>query len=692
MSGSDGKFKKLLNAAAKIVNKIDLNIFNLVLINLICVFFAYKLFETDRTKTALLVVNIGILITVADIVIIHVKRNTKIKKITELGIGEQDELNSVTGFIKDFSLPTFFIDEKGKVLWTNNSFNEICKECSKSKKQIIRDIYGLRIKSRMSVILDPSKAYEPTVQIGTKHYVMHCNVVDNNTVFEIAPDSSSIIMVYFHEITELMLLKDKYNRERVAVGEIVIDDYDEIFQSDGEAVINRVLVEIDRLFENWLNGKGAIIRRLVRDRYIFLIADEYLQDIEKGNFSILDSVKKISRGNTIPVTLSIGISAYGESLSKNYKVAQDAVNLALGRGGDQAIVRIDGKDSYYGSSNIELERKNKVKVRIAADMLKNEILKSSRVFIMGHSSADMDSIGASLAVYRIACRLKVRANIIINSSNSQISYIYNELMKESEYRNAIINESEALNLVDDMSLVVVVDTFKQALTEAPSVLDEVERIAVIDHHRKGADFIQNTVLSYNETFASSTSEIMVEIMSYLASNMSIPRIEAEALYAGILVDTKMFAFKTSKRTFEAAAKLKSHGVDTVEARKYFHPDFDSFLSISRIIGTARIIEGKIAIASCALPADQARFISSVSADRLLDVSGVEASFVLTQVGNNVSISGRSLGNINVQIILENERFKGGGHLVAAGAFLKDVTVEFVEKQLETVIREYMKKK
>lgn len=691
MSESNSFSKKILNAAGRGISRLNLNIVNLILINILCIFSIYKLIAAGMTEIALAIAVVDVILVVINIILIRVKKKAAIKKITELGLDEKGDMNSVSGFIRDFSLPAFFIDESGKVLWTNNAFNDICKECSKSKKQIVRDIYGLRIKARISAILDPEKVYEPEVQIGEKHYIMHCNVVDNNGAFSIAPDSAFIIMVYFHEITELMLLKDKYSRERVAVGEIVIDDYDEIFQSDGEAVINRVLVEVDRLFENWLNEKGSIVRRLVRDRYIFLIADEHLREIEKGNFSILDSVKKISRGNTIPVTLSIGISAHGENLAQNLKVAQDAVNLALSRGGDQAIVRIEGKDSYYGSSNIELERKNKVKVRIAADMLKKEILKSSRVFIMGHSSGDMDSIGASLAVYRIACRFKVKANIILNSSNSQIDHLYNELMKEPEYQSAIINESEALNLIDEKSLVVVVDTFKQSLTEAPAVLDEAERIAVIDHHRKGADFIQNTVLSYSETFASSTSEIMVEIMSYLASNMAIPHVEAEAMYAGILVDTKMFAFKTSKRTFEAAAKLRSQGVDTVEARRYFHPDFDSFLSISRIVGTARIIEGKIAIASCALPADQARFISSVSADRLLDVSGVEASFVLTQVGNNVSISGRSLGNINVQIILENEKFKGGGHLVAAGAFLKDVTVEYTEKQLETVIHEYLKK-
>ncbi|MBE7064337.1 MAG: diguanylate cyclase [Ruminococcaceae bacterium] len=691
MSDSENIVKRILNTVGKTINRLNLIVANLVLISSICVFSTYKLFVAGRPRTAIAVITVNVIILVTNIIILQIKKKATVRKISQLGLGENDNLSSVPGFVRDFSLPTFFIDEAGKVLWTNSAFDDLCTECNKSKKQIIRNIYGLRIKSRLSLIQNSDKTYEPAVQIGTKHYIMHCNVVDNNGAFSISPDSSYIIMVYFHEITELMMLKDKYDRERVAVGEIVIDDYDEIFQSDGEAVINRVLVEIDRLFENWLSGKGAIIRRLVRDRYIFLIADEHLREIEKGNFSILDSVKKISRGNSIPVTLSIGISAHGENLAKNFKVAQEAVNLALGRGGDQAIVRIQGKDSYYGSSNIELERKNKVKVRIAADMLKKEILKSSRVFVMGHSSADMDSVGACLAVYRIARRFKVKANIILNSSNSQISHMYSELMKEQEYRNAFINESEALNLIDEMTLVVVADTFKKEITEAPAVLDEAERIAVIDHHRKGADYIQNTVLNYSETFASSTSEIMVEILSYLAPDMSIPKIEAEALYAGILVDTKMFAFKTSKRTFEAAAKLKSQGVDTVEARKYFHPDFDSFLSISRIIGTARIIENKIAIASCALPADKARFISSVSADRLLDVSGVEASFVLTQVGDNVSISGRSLGNINVQVILENERFNGGGHLVAAGAFLKDVTVEYAEKQLETVIREYLKK-
>ncbi len=692
MSNNDKSFiKNLFATIGAIISKMRLHVVNLVLINLFCIISMYRLVAAHSIKSAIGVAMIDVFIIVVNVIILRIKKKNAQKRIAELGIGDDDGINHFSGYIKDFGLPSFFITDAGKLLWSNEAFAEICKECSKSSRQIVRDVYGLRIKGRLSMILSKDKPYHPEIRIGDRHYVMYCNAVDSIGAYSISSESSFVLMVYFYEITEFEKLQDKYDRERVAVGEIVIDDYDEIFQSNGEAVINRVLVEVDRLFEKWLQGKGAIVRRLVRDRYIFLIADEHLHEIEKGSFSILDSVKKISRGNTIPVTLSIGIAAHGESLAKNFKDAEDAVNLALGRGGDQAIIRIGGKDTYYGSSNIELERKNKVKVRITADMLKNEILKSSRVFVMGHSSGDMDSLGASLAVYRIASRFNIKANIILNSSNVQIDSLYSELIKQDEYVYAFINESEALNMIDEHTLVVVVDTFKQALTEAPNVLDEAERIVVIDHHRKGADFIENTVLTYNETYASSTSEIMVEILNYLAPNMSVPILEAEALYAGILVDTKNFAFKTGKRTFEAAALLRTHGVDTVAARKYFHPDFDAFLSISRIAGTARIIEGRVAIATCMLPADQARFITSVSADKLLEISGVDASFVLAQIGNNVSISGRSFGDINVQIILENSKFKGGGHLVAAGAFLKDITVEYVEKQLEAVIHEYLKK-
>ena len=538
--------KKVCDSAAHFINSLNLYIVNIVLISICFLTAAYKYAADRMYKMAAAAVLANAIIIIINLIIVKIKKKAAERRIAELGIGDKEGENRFSGYIKNFSLPAFFITDSGKILWTNTAFDEVCKECSKSRRQIVREIYGLRIKGRMALILASEKPYNPEVRIGDRYYVMHCNAVESQNSYSADNDAIAALMVYFYDITELQLLQEKYDRERVAVGEIVIDAYDEIFQSNGETVMNRVLVETDRLFENWLSGKGAVLRRLVRDRYLLIIADEHLRELEKGSFSILDSVKKISKGNTVPVTLSIGIAAHGESLAKNFKDAQDAVNLALGRGGDQAIVRIGGKDTYYGSSNIELERKNKVKVRITADMLKNEILKSSRVFVMGHSSGDMDSLGASLAVYRIASRMNVKANIILNSSNVQIDTLYSELIKNEEYREAFIHESEALNLVDEDTLMVVVDTFKQALTEAPSVIDETERIAVIDHHRKGSDFIENTVLSYTETYASSTSEIMVEILSHLAPNMSVPKLEAEALYAGILVDTKNFAFKTGK--------------------------------------------------------------------------------------------------------------------------------------------------
>ena len=494
-------------------------------------------------------------------------------------------------------------------------------------------------------------------------------------------------MLYFIDITEMVKLRQKYEDEKLAVGIIVIDSYEEIYRSSGEAVVNEIFVELNRIFDEWLKGKGAIIRRLIRDRYVLLAENHELKEFEKNKFVILDKAKNINVGNKIPVSLSIGIAKDGETIEENYKNAEMAVELALGRGGDQAIVRSNNKDTYYGGSNIEMERRTKVRARVISNLLKEEIDKSSRVIIMGHNNCDMDSLGASLALYRACCLRSVKANIVLNSVNQSIAAIMEKLSTMEEYEEVFINSSYALNIIDDNTLVIVVDTYNKELTECPKLLDYASRIALIDHHRRGSDFIKNTVIDYAETYASSTSELLVEILMYFEPNVTIPPIEAEALYAGILVDTKNFTFKTGTRTFEAASFLRAQGVDTISVKQYFQPDIQTFIQVCDVATSAEIVYGNMSIAVCGSDIKNPKFISALAADQMLNVAGIDATFVLCEIGGVVYISARSLGAINVQVILE--KLGGGGHLTAAGAAIKDVSIQYAKKSLIEAIESYI---
>jgi c-di-AMP phosphodiesterase-like protein len=611
-----------------------------------------------------------------NIVIAILKRKAIVKIVSGISFHMKE---GKEGSIRDFHLPLLFINESGELIWHNKHFANIFEK-KKLIRKTVNELFLLKIKSKL---IENDTNLVSEVYLEGRTYQMLGNIIKA----EKEEKRGFYIMLYFIDITEMVKLRQKYEDEKLAVGIIVIDSYEEIYRSSGEAVVNEIFVELNRIFDEWLKGKGAIIRRLIRDRYVLLAENHELKEFEKNKFVILDKAKNINVGNKIPVSLSIGIAKDGETIEENYKNAEMAVELALGRGGDQAIVRSNNKDTYYGGSNIEMERRTKVRARVISNLLKEEIDKSSRVIIMGHNNCDMDSLGASLALYRACCLRSVKANIVLNSVNQSIAAIMEKLSTMEEYEEVFINSSYALNIIDDNTLVIVVDTYNKELTECPKLLDYASRIALIDHHRRGSDFIKNTVIDYAETYASSTSELLVEILMYFEPNVTIPPIEAEALYAGILVDTKNFTFKTGTRTFEAASFLRAQGVDTISVKQYFQPDIQTFIQVCDVATSAEIVYGNMSIAVCGSDIKNPKFISALAADQMLNVAGIDATFVLCEIGGVVYISARSLGAINVQVILE--KLGGGGHLTAAGAAIKDVSIQYAKKSLIEAIESYI---
>ncbi len=658
---------------------------NLALINFIFLFaslsFAvYYCFTAGYTSMAIIAIVLLTLTLILNVVLFAIRLRYRAKRAKTLAVYTDGEKTPVPGYVRDVKLPVVFLSEDGAFIWANDLFKNIFSDSGGADMlPELKALYDVNLNGKLeNAELDLSAS----VELGGRYFLMLANVarVEKN-----GPDSFMIVL-YFVDNTDLLAIRKLYGEKRTAVAEIAVDSYDEIFQASGEAVVNEISVELSKIFERWIGDTGAVLKKLIRDRYFLVCDDKALAEFERNKFAVLDMVKRISVGNKIQVTISIGVGAHGENASENYALAAQALELALSRGGDQAVVRKNGKDSYYGGSTIDIESINRVKARVMASMLKDEISKSSVVLIMGHKNADMDSVGSALLVYRMCVFAGVNAHIILNESNPSIDTFFRKIIGIREYSDVIIDTSYALNLIDDDMLTIVVDTSRPGLTECPKLLDYCGRIAVIDHHRRAADYISETVLDYTETYASCCGELLVEMLRYMAPDADIPLIEAEAAYAGMLVDTKNFSVKTGSRTFEVAAFLRSRGVDTVSVKQYFQPDMEMYSAVSKITSGAFLRDDRVAIARCPSDVKNQKLASAMAADRLLEISGVDASFVLSSGGDSIFVSGRSYGDINVQVVLE--KLGGGGHLTSAAAVMNGITMDEAEKKLFDAVDSY----
>ena len=658
----------------------NLGVINFIMLALSLLLASYYCFSNGNISVAVISLILLLLCIVLNVAVLLIRKRYRTRRAKMLSVYTDGEDKGPAGTVSDLNIPMAFLTEDGKLVWANEKLKSVFPDTIKMSQEL-RTLYAVKLKGKLE---NSSLDLTSRVDFCDRVFEMNVNVVRT----ENSGPESFMIVLYFFEDTELVNTLKLYNDKRTAVAEIAVDSYDEIFQSSGEAVVNEISVELAKIFERWTYESGAVIKKLVRDRYLLICDDVALANFEKTKFGVLDMVKKISVGNKIQVTLSIGVGAHGSDAADNYRLAADALELALSRGGDQAVVRKDGKDSYFGGSNVDVESINRVKARVMSSMLKEEISKSSIVLIMGHRQADMDAIGSALLIYRMCSFVGVKAYIVLNESNPSIDAFYTKLMADEGYEDVIIDTSYALNLIDPDMLTVIVDTNRPGLTECPKLLEFSGRVAVIDHHRRAADFIKNTVLDYTETYASSTGELLVELLRHMSPDADIPLIEAEAVYAGILVDTKNFTFKTGSRTFEAAAFLRSRGVDTVSVRQYFQPDMEMYSAVSRITSDVDLKYGRIAVARCPGDVKNQKLASAMAADRLLDISGVDASFVLSDSGDGVSISGRSWGEINVQVVLE--KLGGGGHITSAGALLKDVSISEAQEKLIGALESYIK--
>ena len=578
--------------------------------------------------------------------------------------------------------PLIIMDSNGNVIWKSSKFNmEFANVGINSYiEDLAKEIKMEITKDKKPVLLDKQ------IKIEDKTYHIIGNNVKTKKKDKRKGTAESTTIFYFIDVTDKQDLLDKYNKSKSCVSIIMIDNYEEIMQRISEDRKTQVIADVERKLYEWAGSYGGIIIKKDRDTFISIIEKQNLDNMEENKFSILDEIKEVAKDEKIQITLSIAVSSEGDTNSDKYESAQNAMDIALGRGGDQAVIRRDGKYTFFGGKTLELEKRTKVKARVISHALEELIENSENVMVMGHWNADIDALGSSLGIYRLAKALGKDAYIVNNTNGLAVENFVETLKKQEEYKNAILDKSAALSKASKETLLIIVDTHKRSYVEVPELLEQTEKIVIIDHHRRGEDFIDNAILTFHEVYASSAAELVTEIIEYSSKNITLAGIEAESLYAGIMMDTKNFTFKTGVRTFEAAAYLRKYGIDIIKVKKWFQSDLESYSVIADIVKNAEVVNDTIGISVYQEKDKNANLICAKAADELLTISNITASFVLGDMGDRICISGRSIGDINVQVILE--KLGGGGHITLAGAQLEGMTLEEAKTELIIRINEY----
>lgn len=565
-------------------------------------------------------------------------------------------------------IPLCVIDANGKVSRANDKIDEVFIYDGISGT----DIFQLTGIKHQAII-------DATLENRTLMISRNDKVFKIQTAF-VGKGETASIALYFIDITNFEMLKTLHNKERACMAVVSVDNYDELIATAGEQGQMMISTQVDKIIRAWGAKMQASTTRHKEHMYFIVFAYKHYETLAENKFSILDDIRAIETEADFPVTLSIGVGVFGKTLEENDQYANDALEIALGRGGDQAVVKKGKAIEYYGGKAQTVEKRNKGKSRVIAHALRQYIDQSSKIMIMGHRNPDMDCFGAALGIHRIAATAKKDAYIIVNGYNEALTSMY-QAAKETEDYN-IINSEKAIAMADENTLVIVLDTHRPGLVECPELL-EMERIVVIDHHRKAEDAISNTILSYMEPYASSTCELVTEIIQYIIEKKTLNKMEAEALLAGITMDTNRFAVKTGVRTFEAASWLRRSGADTTSVKRYFQSDLENFQTRAKCIANAQFLEGGVAMSICQGKSPNAQVMNSQVADELLTVQGIRATFVAGQNDQGQTVvSARSLGEVNVQLIME--KLGGGGHLNTAGAQVQmspEATLEKIKEIL-----------
>ncbi len=562
--------------------------------------------------------------------------------------------NAAKNTLVNSPFPLIVIETDGNVIWKSSKFiREFANiDISTYLTNIIREIKLEIENSSEENKKELKELIKKQIQIGSKTYTIIGEYVKSSKSKE---TTEYMLSLYFIDETQNIELEATYKNSQICVGVIMIDNYEEIMQrvsAEDRAIITAT---IEKSLYDWATEYKGLIVKSERDTFIVILEQQYLVKLEAEKFTILDKIKEISIPGKLKSTLSIAISNEGETNYQKYKSAQGCIDIALGRGGDQAILRKDGKYTFFGGRTQEIEKRTKVKARIVSHALEELMHESKNVIIMGHANSDIDAMGSAFGVYCIAKTIGKDAYIVNETTSAGLSNFIQTAKANEEYENVIIGKDEGIEKITSETLLVIVDTHKSSYVEVPELLEKTNKIVIIDHHRRSTDFIENAILTFHEVYASSACELVTELIEYSEKDIKLNTIETEALYAGIMMDTKNFTFKTGVRTFEAAAFLRKCGIDIIKIKKWFQSDLETYNKIAEIINKTEIIKGTIGISTYNEKDKQANIVCAKAADELLTISDITASFVIGNLGDKVCISGRSIGDINVQVILEKLR-------------------------------------
>jgi len=595
--------------------------------------------------------------------------------------------------LRDLDLPYALLDESGKIIWTNEAF------------EITANIKNGYKKSIMSVIPEIHKEDIPVVETENEIVIEHnmqefrvsmrkvmlTDMINSSEILEAMDTDSYLIAVFMFDETKINALQRENDDQKQVVALIYIDNIDEALESIEEVRRSLLIALIDRKINKYFTTVNALVKKLEKDKYLVVMPKKSLRVLEEKKFDILEDVKTVNIGNEMAMTISIGVGVETGGYIDNYESARQTIDLALGRGGDQAVVRRGQDIVYYGGKSQMAEKNTRVKARVKAHALREIIEGADKIIVMGHKIPDVDAFGAAIGVYRAAKTLGKKTHIVLNEVSTSVRPLMERVLGTEEYEQDIfLNSVEALDAADENTVIIVVDTNKPSFTECEGLLTKCKTIVVLDHHRQGTEKIENATLSYIEPYASSASEMVAEILQYISDTLKLRPVEADCIYSGIMIDTSNFLTKTGVRTFEAAAYLRRNGADVTRVRKMFRDSMDDYKLRAEIVRNSEVYMDHFAISVTPeeIPIESPTIIGAQAANELLNINGVRASFVLTNFQNQIYISARSIDEVNVQVIME--RLGGGGHLNIAGTQISNVTADEAKELLINTIEKMVK--
>ena len=588
--------------------------------------------------------------------------------------------------LKELAVPYAITLEDGRILWKNDAFAALMDNPRKEKylNRMIPELHtGVFPKKDMEQVELEVTYHDRDYQVELRRVSLQ-GFSQKEELLQIPEEEEYFVAVSMQDVTELNAYIRENEDQRMIAGLIDIDNYDEVMESVEEVRQSLLVALIDRKINKYIGDVDGIVKKMEKDKYFVVIRKSSYRKIAEDKFSILEEVKQVNIGNARSATLSIGLGLNTATYALSYQFARVAIDLALARGGDQAVIKDCNGITYFGGKKEQTSKNTRVKARVKAEALREFIVNKDQVIVMGHKIADPDSFGACMGIYRAVVSLEKKAHIVVNTVTESVRPLYDEIAESPAYEDDIfLTSDQAMDYITDSTMVIVVDTNKPQMTECPELLRRSRMIAVLDHHRQSSNVIENAVLSYVEPYSSSACEMVAEVLQYIADDIKIPSVEADCLYAGIMIDTRNFMNRTGVRTFEAAAFLRRCGADITRVRKMFRDDMESYRAKAEAMRKAEVYRREFAIAQCPSDIDSPTVLAAQTANELLDISGIKASFVLTIYDGKIYLSARSIDEVNVQIIAE--KLGGGGHINSAGAQFDHTNMDEAIKALKATI-------